>query len=57
LCELRLHLELSIFVATHAFRRLSRHHLCPECIGVLQCHDIVFVTTPARLLYYVGLLY
>jgi hypothetical protein len=46
LCEVQLHLGLSIFVATHAFRRLSRHHAWPEYIGAVQCHDIVCLLQP-----------
>jgi hypothetical protein len=54
LCEVQMHLELSISVVTHAFRRISRHHACPECIGVLQCHDIVCLWHPCQTVSWCG---
>jgi len=35
LCKDQLPLPLCYLVETSAFRRLSRHHQCPECIVVL----------------------
>jgi hypothetical protein len=47
LCKLQLPLGLSIFTTTCAFRHISPHEQCLECV-VLQCHAPIYCKQPLQ---------